>query len=255
MHFSLPTILSLTYHVFLASSIQLSLPRTLPSLKTIIPSLRSRHSVYIDQKIQIYQNTTTNIPLNHNLYHQRNVNLIPSTPLNLSLNHELYSKRNVIASSPAQRSSGTGSLDNATDVDTETACISALAALHGSASNLTGVAACYNVLAFDNATRAFGAEIRLYRVAKPSGAWMEVDMVREGVDVGVVFQGARTLSIGSVGKRDVAGSEVEASLPAIDREEAKDLWRRRNAAVPAYVGGIEIEGKVDGNITLAAIDV
>ena len=146
-------------------------------------------------------------------------------------------------------------LDNATDVDTETACISALAALHGSTSNPAGVAACYNVLAFDNATGVFGAEIRLYRVAKPSGAWVDADMVGEGVDVEVVFEGARTLSIGSVGKRDVLGSEVEASVPAIGSEEAKDLWRRRNAAVPAYVGGIEIEGKVNGNISLVAIDV
>ena len=146
-------------------------------------------------------------------------------------------------------------LDNSTDVDTETACISALAALHGSASNPAGVTACYNVLAFDNATGIFSAEIRLYRVAKPSGAWVEVDMVGEGVDVGVVFERARTLSIGSVGKRDVAGSEVEASVPKVGREEAKDLWRRRNAAVPAYVGGMEIEGKVDGNISLVAIDV
>ena len=138
---------------------------------------------------------------------------------------------------------------------TETACISALAALHGSALSPTGVAACYNVLVFDNATGIFGAEIRLYRVAKPSGAWVEVDKVGEGIDVGVVFGGASTLSIVSVGKKDVAAIEVDALVPAVGREEAKDLWRRRNAAVPAYVGGIEIEGRVDGNISLDAIDV
>lgn len=108
---------------------------------------------------------------------------------------------------------------------------------------------------FDNATGIYGAEIRLYRVAKPSGEWVEVDKVGEGADMGVVFEGASTLSTGSVGKKDVAAIEVDVLVPAVGREEAKDLWRRRNAAVPAYVGGIEIEGRVDGNISLDAIDV
>ena len=146
-------------------------------------------------------------------------------------------------------------MDSATHADTEKACISALAALHGSALNPAGVAACYNILAFDNATGDFGAEIGLYRVGKPSGAWLEVDMVGEGVDVGVVFEGAGTLSIGGVGKRDVGGSEVEALIPAVGREEAKDLWRRRNAVAPVYVAGIEVEGRVDSDISLPALDV
>ena len=97
-------------------------------------------------------------------------------------------------------------------------------------------------------------EIRLYRITKPSGAWVEVDKMDEGVDVGVVFKGARTLKIGSVGKRDVGGSAVEALVPVVGREEAKDLWRR-NAVVPVYVSGVEIEGMVDGNKSLQGIDV
>ena len=160
-----------------------------------------------------------------------------------------------MASSPAQTTARTGALDNATEVDTEKSCISALTALHGSAINPSGIAPCYNVLAFDNATGVFGAEIRLYRVAKPSGAWAEVDKVGEGVDVGVVFEGARTLNIGSIGKRDGVRVDVEALVPVVGREEAKDLWRRRNAVVPVYVGGIEIEGMVDGNRSLVDVDV
>lgn len=84
---------------------------------------------------------------------------------------------------------------------------------------------------------------------------MQVDKMDEGVDVGVVFEGARTLSVRSLGKTDVVAGEVEAPVPAVGKEEAKDLWRRRNAVAPAYVGGIEIEGRVDGNISLPAIDV
>ena len=142
-------------------------------------------------------------------------------------------------------------------MDTEKACISALTAPHSSVLNPAGIAACYNVLTFDNAIGVFGAEIRLYRIAKPGGAWVEVDKMDEGVDVGLVFEGARTLNIGSVGKRDVGEVEVEALVPVVEREEAKDLWRRRNrnAAVPVYVGGVEIEVMVDGNKSLEGIDV
>ena len=142
-------------------------------------------------------------------------------------------------------------------MDTEKACISALTAPHSSVLNPAGIAACYNVLAFDNAAGVFGAEIRLYRIAKPSGAWLEVDKMGEEVDVGVVFERIRTLNIGSVGKRDAGGSPVEALVPVVGREEAKDLWRRRNrnAAVPVYVGGVEIEGMVDGNRSLVDVDV
>ena len=173
----------------------------------------------------------------------------------MSLNHELYSKRNIIATLPAQKTSGTETLDKATEIDTEKSCVSALTAPHSSVSNPSGIAACYNVLAFDNATGVFGAEIRLYRITKPNGAWAEVDKVGEGIDVGVVFEEARASSIGSLGKRDVMGSAVEALVPLVGREEAKDLWRRRNAVVPVYVGGIEIEGMVDGNRSLVDVDV
>ncbi len=139
-------------------------------------------------------------------------------------------------------------------MDTETSCIAALAALHGSAVNAAGVAACYNVLAFDNATGVFGAEMGFYRVGRPRGGWVDVD----GVDVGVVFEGARTLRMGrngGVGKRDVVGREVGALVPVVEREGAKDLWRRRYAAVRAYVGGIEVEGRVDGDGSLVDVDV
>ena len=139
-------------------------------------------------------------------------------------------------------------------MDTETSCITALAVLHSSTSNPAGLAACYNILAFDNVTGVFGAEIRVYRVARPGGGWVEVDKV----DAGVVFEGARMLrmgGVGGVGKRDGKGSEVEVLVPAVGRGEAKDLWRRRNAVVLAYVGGIEIEGRVDGNVSLEAVDV
>lgn len=139
-------------------------------------------------------------------------------------------------------------------MDTEKICIAVLAALQGGAGNPAGVAACYNVLAFDNVTGVFGAEVRFHQVGRPRGGWMEV----EGVDVGVVYQGAGMLRIGSIGMRNgVGGSEgeVEVVVPVVGREEAKDLWRRRNAATPVCVGGIEIEGRVDGNGSLDAGDV
>ena len=149
------------------------------------------------------------------------------------------------------------------DVDTEKLCSAAVAALHGRVLNDAGVAACYNVLAYDNVTGVFGAEVGFYSVGKPRGAWVDV----EGVDIGVVFEGAGGLRVGSVGsqgssgvvgKRDGGGSGVEREtlVPVLGREEAKDLWRRRrNVVGPVYVGGVEIEGRVYGNITLGAVDV
>ena len=95
---------------------------------------------------------------------------------------------------------------------------------------------------------------------------MEVDTVGEGVDVGVVYDGATMLSVGmtgdsgsdgDVGKRDGVGRGVEGEVlvPVVGREEARDLWRRRNVVGPVYVGGVEIEGRVYGNVTLGAVDV
>ena len=265
MHFSLPTILSLTYHLSLSSPLQLSLPPP----QSIPPSLlRSRHSIYIDQKLQLYHNAATPnipIPLNHNLYHQRNVTPIPPTTSNISLNHELYSKRNAILSLPAIPNSDTTTGDNTTNVDIEKSCISALTSLHGTASNPSGIAACYNVLAFDNTTGGFEAEVRLYRVGKPKGEWSGVDTVGEGVDVGVVFEKATVLSIGNAGddgsegdtgvvggRNDVGVGEGEVFVGA---EEAKDLWRRRNAPVVRYVGGVEVEGRVDAGGSMVVGDV
>ena len=108
--------------------------------------------------------------------------------------------------------------------------------------------------------------MRLYRVGKPRGGWVGVDTVGEGVDVGVGFgEGVRMLRVESAedeagegvgGKRDdVGGGEGEVVVVEGGEEEAKDLWRRRNAVVLGYVGGVEVEGRVDGGVSLGPDDV
>ena len=104
--------------------------------------------------------------------------------------------------------------------------------------------------------------MRLYRVGKAGGEWVGVDTVGEGVDVGVVFEGGVGMvrvgragsdgSAGAVGERDDVGAgEGEVS---VGEEEAKDVWRRRNAKVLGYVGGVEIEGRVDGDVSAVVGD-
>lgn len=89
-------------------------------------------------------------------------------------------------------------------------------------------------------------------MAEARGEWVGVDTVGEGVDVTVVFERARVLSIGSAG--DGGGGEVVGR----EEEEAKDLWRRRrsrNAVVMGYVGAVEVQGMVDGSGSLVVGDV
>ena len=154
------------------------------SLSRIIPragidvSHAFRHTGYIDQKIR---NDAHNI-LNHQLYPERNVDDAPG-------------------SSPTAGSdpNGHSPLDKAAIPTTSAApmmtnpapaCNKALAALNGVASNPSGIAVCYNVLMLNTSTGIFQADVRLYRIAAPSGDWATLDESPGKINTALQYMGA-----------------------------------------------------------------
>ena len=151
-----PVVLILVaYQTQLALGLRLS--RIVPKAEIDV-SQDYRHTNYIDQRIR---QDAHNI-LNHELYHLRNVERSPAGPA---------------ASGTQQKAAAPASQDAApTMPDPAPACMKALMAMNGNASNPSGMAVCYNVLMMDNTTGVFQADVRLYKISSPTGDWSTLDM-------------------------------------------------------------------------------
>lgn len=83
---------------------------------------------------------------------------------------------------------GTGGIDMAKwDQETSLACNEALSQLNV-ASNPSGTAICYNLPALDNQTGIFEADLRLYQLSEPSGAFSGIPP--QNIQVGLIYHGA-----------------------------------------------------------------
>ena len=60
--------------------------------------------------------------------------------------------------------------------------------MNGNASNPSGMAVCYNVMQMDNTTGVFMADVRLYKIAAPTGDWAALDMKK--VSTSLAYLGA-----------------------------------------------------------------
>ena len=195
-----------------------SLSRVVPKAAVDI-SHAYRHTGYIDQRVR----GDPHAILNHQLYHLRNVVRSPAAP----------------APSPPEQKAVTPAPNDATTTmqNPAPACLKALTALNGSASNPSGMAVCYNVMQMDNTTGVFMADVRLYRIAAPTGDWATLDMKK--VSTGLTYLGANVSNpLPSTTKRD----ELQLSDDAID-EIAK-----REAAPPQSVQNSTFIGKAHPDV-------
>jgi hypothetical protein len=87
-----------------------------------------------------------------------------------------------------RRQSMSGVNVTAWDQETAAACTSTLEALNGVASNPAGMAVCYNLPYLDNTTGVFEADLRLYMIAPPTGAFATISSAN--VQVGLAYNGA-----------------------------------------------------------------
>ena len=128
------------------------------------------------------------------------------------------------------------------------ACTEALTIINGHASNPSGISAYYNIRTFNNTTGAFQSDLRLYRIATPTGDWMRLSSA--SVDVGVEFDGASDVEGGSKTsgqrrKREVIAIEV----PVVRRYQARDIWSRQAGGVaPKMLENMTFVGTIDVNI-------
>ncbi|KAI9807431.1 MAG: hypothetical protein M1833_000176 [Piccolia ochrophora] len=116
------------------------------------------------------------------------------------------------------------------EVQTEAACLNYMSKGIQSPS---GLAVCYNLPKLDNSTGAFNADLRLYRIAPPTGEW--VGIVDEDVTVGLVYSDAslESTSKSTIVRRDVPSARLEA---------------RQDAKSPELLQGFKYVGQLNENI-------
>jgi len=130
------------------------------------------------------------------------------------------------------------------DQQTAAACTSTLEALNGVASNPAGMAVCYNLPYLDNTTGVFEADLRLYMIAPPTGAFATISSAN--VQVGLAYNGA-TVS-------PVNASSLKRS--ATDNAVSLISWRRgiqKRVETPTLVQAYAFVGQI--NPTLLATNM
>ena len=169
------------------------------------------------------------------------------------INHRLYHVRNVVpspTSSPTSLATPSSTPSPSTDAaiepqgwnnQTQAACVTALSG-HVNATNASGMAVCYNIPYFNNATGAFEADLRLYRVANPSGEWAALN--QQGVSVGLSYPGAAVAASSAPAKRNADF----LSWPPIRRDEAGNVIITRSAASPQMLQVLDFVGMINGNL-------
>lgn len=129
------------------------------------------------------------------------------------------------------------------NAQTEAACSTALIALHGVATNPSGIAACYNIESLNNSTGVFEVDLRLYRIAAPSSGWVKLNP--SSVGVGLSYVNATVSAAPTKAEKIKREDQTLPWLPA-ERDEAADMYIRRSiGAPPRKLGGMNFVGTVD----------
>ena len=187
-----------------------------------------RHTGYIDQRVRDNAHSI----LNHQLYHARNVASAPSSSPMPGSNPNGHARLDRAAVPAA---SGASMMSNPAP-----ACDKALSALNGVASNPSGIAVCYNVLMLNNRTGVFQADVRLYKIAPPTGDWATLEKGPGKINTGLQYMGANvhTPSITPNKKR-----EVDFRQDAMAQEVNK-----RAAALPQSVKNLTFIGQAHSDV-------
>jgi hypothetical protein len=129
------------------------------------------------------------------------------------------------------------------DAQTMAACDGALQALNGQASNEAGMAVCYNIPYLDNSTGVFQADLRLFTISGPTGAFASIPSQNVVVDLSYVGATVSAVNASAIGvtKRDGASSLI--SWP---RHEAN--LDRRTVAPPTMAQAYAFVGQINKNL-------
>jgi hypothetical protein len=119
------------------------------------------------------------------------------------------------AGSGVTTANGTAMDMAAWDRDTSEICTACLSTLDA-ASNPSGTAICYNIPMLNNQTGRFLADLRLYRISDPVGAFLGV--LPQNLGVGVAYNGATVLRVDNNNSSSSSSSDNENdSLQAVHR--------------------------------------
>ncbi|KAK2625390.1 hypothetical protein QTJ16_004702 [Diplocarpon rosae] len=127
--------------------------------------------------------------------------------------------------------------------DTAVLCTNQLESLRGVASNPSGMAVCYNLPALDNTTGVFMADLRLYMIAAPTGAFADISSTN--VQVGLSYNGA---TVSAVNSSTMAKRSDDISMISWPRDVEID---KRAAMIPMLVQEYSFVGQVNKELLVA----
>jgi hypothetical protein len=130
------------------------------------------------------------------------------------------------------------------DADTMAACTNTLEALNGVASNPSGMAVCYNLPFLDNTTGVFQADLRLFTISPPTGAFANISSAN--VQVGLSYIGA---TVSAVKASTLARREDRISLISWPRSE--DGMEKRQASLPTMAQSYAFVGQINADLLKA----
>jgi hypothetical protein len=127
------------------------------------------------------------------------------------------------------------------DSETEAACQEALARLPA-ASNPSGTCICYNLPSLDTSTGVFEADLRVYKVSEPSGAFSGI--APQNIQVGLMYAGAsvspvqqETIAQAQRVRRQDAGAAAPAAGDAAATTTAEGAPAPTDGATVADLAG------------------
>jgi len=130
------------------------------------------------------------------------------------------------------------------DADTMAACTNTLEALNGVASNPSGMAVCYNLPFLENTTGVFQADLRLFTISPPTGAFANIPSAN--VQVGLSYIGA---TVSAVNASTLARREDRISLISWPRSE--NGMEKRQASVPTMAQSYAFVGQINADLLKA----
>lgn len=142
----------------------------------------------------------------------------------------------VIDEPVARRQASTGN-STAWNTQTEAACTAVLEGMKGTASNPSGLAVCYNLPSLDNTTGIFQADLRLFSISPPTGAF--VNVAPQDIQVGLTYNGA---TVSAVDPSTLARRSLEDSSSGIE------LAAKRSTPTPTQVQEYAFVGQINQNL-------